>query len=215
MNSYRSFKTRISVAHLCSALALLAAGPSFAQYKVIGPDGKVTYTDRAPTSSEGKVSPIGAKGSTAAAAPDAVLPAELKQAASRYPVTLYTITGACDVCGAARQFLRQRGIPYAEKQVLSPEDTEALARISGGRDVPTLTIGGQVMRGLSPDTWASYLDAAGYPRESHLPPSYQYAAPSPITDRAAAAVRTAEPGASAAAPAPATPAPANPSGIKF
>lgn len=215
MKSYRPFKTRISVVHLCSALALLAAGPSFAQYKVIGPDGKVTYTDRAPTSSEGKVTPLGAKGGTGPAAPDAALPAELKQAASRYPVTLYTITGACDVCGAARQLLRQRGIPYAEKQVLSPEDTEALARISGGRDVPTLTIGSQVMRGLSPDVWTSYLDAAGYPRESHLPPNYQYAAPSPITDRTPPAARAAEASAPAPTPAPATPAPADPSGIKF
>ena len=198
-------------------LALLAAGPVLAQYKVVGPDGKITYTDRPPTSSEGKATPLNARGASAnVAAADANLPIELRQAAARYPVTLYAITGACELCNAARQFLRQRGIPYSEKQILSPEDTEALEKLSGGRDIPTLSIGGQTLRGLAAETWASYLDAAGYPRESRLPANYQYAAPSPIIERTARATRPAD----AAAPAtPAAPAPAaepvNPTGIKF
>jgi glutaredoxin len=200
---------------LVLATGAALATPSHALYKVVGPDGKITYTDRAPSSSEGRVSPIA--GSTApGAAAEPALPAELRQAANRYPVVLYTANGACEPCDAARQLLRQRGVPYSEKQVISNEDGDALQRLSGGRDAPTLTIGSQALRGLAGDVWNSYLDSAGYPRESKLPQGYQYPAPTPITERREAAPRAAAAPASAApAPSP-TPAPApNPAAIRF
>ena len=185
-----------------------------AQYKVIGADGKVTYTDRAPTSNEGKVTAIGSRG--AAPSGDVALPLELRQAVARYPVTLYVMVGNCDPCEAARQLLRQRGIPVTEKQVQSPEDSEALERISGGRDAPTLSIGSQTLRGLAPSVWNSYLDAAGYPRESRLPASYQYPPATPITERREAVAKAAGPRAAPAVEVAPTPAPAaNPAGIKF
>jgi glutaredoxin len=216
MNLHRSSTSWLEALRWAPLLALLAAVPSQAQYKVVGPDGKITYTDRPPTSTEGKVVPLAAKGANGPVASDAGLPPELRQAAARYPVTLYTMTGACELCSAARQLLRQRGIPYAEKQVLSPEDNDALEHLSGGRDVPTLSIGSQTMRGLAPEVWASYLDAAGYPRESRLPANYVYPAPTSIT--AARTARAPDAAASVAPEAPAVapaPAPANPTGIKF
>ena len=169
---------------LCWAplVALLAGLPAQAQYKVVGPDGKVTYTDRAPPPSTAKFTSLGSR--TIASGPtDPALPLELRDPAAKYPVTLYTVTGACEPCQSARQLLRQRGIPYGEKQVQTPEDSEALERLSGGRDAPTLAIGSQMMRGLAPEVWGSYLDAAGYPRESRLPTTYQYAAATPIVER--------------------------------
>jgi glutaredoxin len=174
----------------------LAAGPSLALYKVVGPDGKVTYTDRAPSSKEGRVSPL--NGRAAAVEAEPAMPAELRQAVSRYPVTLYTIAGNCDPCDTARTLLRTRGVPYAERQVVSAEDGDAFQKLTGGRDAPVLAIGTQQLRGLSPDTWNSYLDSAGYPRESKLPPGYAFASPSPLTERRDATSR----------PAPAAPAPA-------
>jgi hypothetical protein len=82
--------------------------------------------------------------------------------------------------------------------------------------VPTLVIGSQVMRGLSSEAWISYLDAAGYPRESRLPASYQYRPATPIVERREPAVTR---GAAAPAPvapqAPAIAAPAGPGGIRF
>ena len=198
-------------------MLMVIAAPCQAQYKVVGPGGKVTYTDRAPAPTDGKVTSLTARGG--AALGDAALPLELRQAAARYPVTLYVTSGACEPCESARQLLRQRGIPVTEKQVQSPEDSEALERLSGGRDVPTLTIGSQTLRGLAPEVWNSYLDAASYPRESRLPANYQYPPATPITERREA---------SAARPAPARPVPqadadaataprpsANASGIKF
>jgi glutaredoxin len=208
----RSASTALHWLRWMPLAAALAVTSSLAQYKVVGPDGKVTYTDRVPGAADGKVTSIGAR--SVGAAPDDSMPLELRQAASRYPVTLYVNTGACEPCESARQLLRQRGVPYAEKQVLSVDDSEALERLSGGRDVPTLTIGSQTLRGLAPEVWNGYLDGAGYPRESRLPKGYQFAAATPITERrdaprpapkasaAAASDTDAARAAPAAAPAP-------------
>jgi glutaredoxin len=198
---------------LLFAALLAAALPALAQYKVVGPDGKITYTDRPPTTSQGTATPIAGR-NAGAATNETPLPLELRQVVARYPVTLYTTTGACDVCASARQLLRTRGVPYAERQVLSAEDSQALQRLSGGQDVPTLTIGSQTLRGLSPDVWTSYLDAAGYPKDSRLPAGYQYPAPTSIVTRASAAPAAAPDRAPAPAAAP-EPAPDNPTGIKF
>jgi glutaredoxin len=120
----------------------------------------------------------------------------------------------CTPCATARDLLRQRGIPFNEKQVQSAEDSEALERLSGGRDAPTLTIGTQTLHGLATEVWHSYLDAAGYPRESRLPANYKYPLPTPVTERREA---KAAPAPVQAAPV-STPAPApsgNPANIRF
>jgi len=201
----------LTTLRLLSLAVLFASAPLYAQYKVVGPDGKVTYTDRPPAQATGKVTELGGRGSVAA--DNAALPLELRQAASRYPVTLYASVGACDPCDSARQLLRQRGIPYSEKSVQSPEDADALERLSGGRDAPTLSIGSQTLRGLAPEVWNSYLDAAGYPRESRLPPNFAYAPATPLVARAAPpAARAAETPTERPAAAPVPPANSN---IKF
>jgi len=203
---------------LPAALLALAASlwsvvtPSQAQYKVVGADGKVTYSDREPSGSEGRVTALGARGAAQAVEPD--LPFELRQIASKYPVTLYTASGACEPCTLARQLLKQRGVPFSERLVASDEDNDALERVAGSREVPTLVIGAQVMRGLNTEAWGSYLDAAGYPRESRLPASYQYRPATPIVDRREPAVARTAP-ASVSPQAPAIAAPAGAGGIRF
>ncbi len=210
----RHRSARLLPALAAAGVLLACALPALAQYKVIGADGKVTYTDREPTASEGRVVPLGARAAAAVAA-DAELPFELRQVASKYPVTLYVLSTACEPCTSGRALLKQRGIPFSERMVVSNEDGEALERITGARDAPTLTIGAQTLRGLSSEAWNSYLDAAGYPRNSVLPASYQYRAATPVVDRGAPAAADAR----APAPvAPATPsvAPATtPGGIRF
>lgn len=198
------------------AALLLAATGALAQFKVIGADGKVTYTDREPSQPEGKVTALGAKAPVQAAEPD--FPFELRQAASKYPVTLYTTSGTCEPCVLARQFLKQRGVPFNERQASGTADVEALEKISGGREAPTLTIGPQVLRGFATDSWGQYLDAAGYPRESRLPASYQYRPAMPISERRDPAVARggdATPPAPSSPPAPAPAAPGPSGGIRF
>ncbi len=189
MNKHPTSNPPSNQAGLASAWAMAAAvmlslsalpAASAQQYKVIGADGKVTYTDRPPLSSGDRISRFKAQGNPLNA--EAALPIEVRQAAQRYPVTLY-VTANCPPCDSARQFLRQRGVPHAEKSVTTAEDGEALARITGGRDAPAVAIGSQVVRGMSVESWTSYLDAAGYPKESRLPASYQFPAATPLTDR--------------------------------
>jgi len=197
-SSSRSLRLAPLVPATALAAALLLAAPSIrAQFKVIGADGKVTYSDREPSASEGRVSALGARGAASQAA-EADLPFEVRQAAAKYPVTLYTTNGVCEPCNQARQFLKQRGVPFSERQAVSEEDIDALEKISGGREAPTMMLGAQVLRGFAADSWTQYLDAAGYPRDSRLPSTYQYRPAAPISQRRDAA--------SAAAPAP---APAN------
>ena len=193
------------------ALALLMPMASQAQYKVVGPDGKITYTDRPPPAAQGKAQAMDAGGADAASTTAlASLPFELRQIATRYPVTLYTLAGCTD-CDSGRQLLKQRGIPYAEK-VAGPNDGDALQKATGGRELPVLTIGSQVLRGYSSNNWTSYLDAAGYPKTSGLPTNYPAPAPAPLVVAPKAAVAKAP--SPTTAPTPAAPPPA-PGGIRF
>lgn len=193
---------------------LFAALPAHALYKVVGPDGKITYTDRPAPTNDNKVQAVGSGGSVAN---DVALPFELRQAAQRYPVTLYT-TKDCAPCDSGRQLLRQRGIPFAEKLVTTNDDNDALARITGTRDLPALTVGAQVLRGFQSADWSSYLDAAAYPKESKLPANFPQGGATPLTEPKQTVRATPQaPGTAAPAPQPA-PAPANtsnPAGIKF
>ncbi len=165
---------------MTTLLALSALPASAQQYKVIGADGKVTYTDRPPVVTGDRISKFKPEGTSSTA--EVALPVEVREAAQRYPVTLY-VTANCPPCDSARQFLRQRGVPHLEKNVITGEDGEALQRLTGGRDAPTVAIGAQVVRGLSTESWTSYLDAAGYPKESKLPASYQFPTATPLTAR--------------------------------
>ena len=202
-----------------AAVLALGAGPAAALFKVVGPDGSVTYTDRPPQAAAGKVVPLGRADAPPSSPLDA-LPLELRAAASRFPVTLYTAS-ACAPCDAARQMLQQRGVPFTEKQISTQEDLSAYERAVGGRNVPGATIGSQALVGYFQDDWQSYLDAAGYPKTSRLPAGWKAAAPTPVVPRPAVAEAPPSPAPAPVPPAPAAPAEpapaatATPGGIRF
>lgn len=182
-------------------------------YRIVGPDGKVTFSDRAPdTQAQPRSS------GAAAPAADAGLPYELRQAATRFPVTLYT-SNDCAPCANARNLLTGRGIPFTERTVNSNEDIAALKRLSGNASLPFGTIGGQQLTGFSDTEWTQYLDAAGYPKQSQLPTNYRRPPATPLvaTVDKAAPTEAAPAAAPRPAPAPAAPpvAPSNPAGITF
>ena len=209
---------------LALVAAGLLAGVAQAQqlYRIVGTDGKVTFSDRAPEISGGNVSATTANAATSQA--NARLPYELRQVAGKYPVTLYTGDN-CAPCNAGRAMLSRRGIPFAERTVVTAEDSESLQRMSGETTLPFLTIGSQQLKGFADAEWTQYLNAAGYPATSTLPNSYRAPAPMPLVNVAAApAARAADP---ATAPVPgATPSTPfitrpdrtdarNPAGIQF
>lgn len=217
VNPNRTDLFRAALAAAVAVSALLSPAVS-AQgvYRVVGPDGKVTYSDQPPPASA-NARPVGAAPG-AAGNNSSALPAELRQAAGRYPVTLYA--GAdCVPCDSGRSFLTARGIPFIEKTVNSADDITAFKRLSGAASLPMLAVGGQHLKGYSQSEWTQYLDAAGYPKTSALPASYRRSAATPLVEAKAAtapattAQKAQEPKAPAEIPvsAPAT----NPGGIKF
>ena len=203
------------------AIAALWSTTSHAQvYRIVGSDGKVTFSDKPPVT-EGTSRMSTANSSSATGGASAALPYELRQVAAKYPVTLY-VGDNCGPCGAGRSMLTSRGIPFSEKTVNSNEDAQALQRLSGDSSLPFMTIGSQQFKGFSDSEWTQFLDAAGYPSSSALPPSYRRPAATPLVSVAAAPA----PAATGATQAPATrpipaavPQPApnndNPAGIKF
>ncbi|MET3494576.1 glutaredoxin family protein [Variovorax boronicumulans] len=199
------------------ALLLVAAG-AMAQpiYRNVDKNGKVTFSDRAPTAS---TEPAAAPQGVATPANTAGLPYELRQVAQRYPVTLYS-SDECAPCSAARTLLTTRGIPFEERTVKSNEDIEALQRLSSQSSLPLLTIGTQQLKGFADAEWSQYLDAAGYPKSNSLPAGYRNGPARPLVAQQAAPAPRAAAAPAAAQPAPPPPAssdpsPSNPAGIKF
>ena len=181
--------TAFSAPKALLTLAVLAASffanVSQAQqfYRIVGADGKVTFSDRPPAASSANVSSAGANAAGGSAA--AGLPFELRQVASKYPVTLYTGDN-CGPCNSGRSLLTSRGIPFAERTVTTSEDSQALQRMSGETSLPFVTIGSQQLSGFSDAEWTQYLNAAGYPATSALPASSRAPAPAPLVSIAAA-----------------------------
>jgi glutaredoxin len=204
-------KVAAASAWLCAAMGAQAQ----TVYRIIGPDGKVTFSDKPPANAEqGKIATTGT--GAVAAASGTALPFELRQVAAKYPVTLYSGPD-CAPCATGRALLSSRGIPFAERTVTTNEDIAALQRLAGESSLPFLTIGGQRIKGYSDQEWTQYLDAAGYPKTSVLPASYK---PAPAT----ALVSLQKPVPVKAEPkpevlpepvVPSGPTPSNPAGIKF
>ena len=226
-----------ALAWATAAVAALACGLPAAQaqgvYRSVGPDGKVTFSDRAPVA---EAKPLlrdnAAPAATAAPAGLAALPYGLRQTAQRFPFTLYT-SAECAPCAGARNMLLARGVPFSERTVRNNEDIEALQRLSGSTTLPFATIGSQQLSGFSDLEWKQYLDAAGYPKESQLPSNYQRPAATPLVavqraENSPAAAAAAATPASRQRPGAASPAtqpsatdlgpgtsPSNPAGIRF
>jgi glutaredoxin len=204
---------------LAALLALLPAlAPAQAIYRIVGPDGRVSFSDKPPVSNDGKATTLGPGGRSSASSNAAELPFELREAMNRYPVTLYTGDN-CEPCGAARSLLTRRGVPYTERTITTAQDIDALKRLGMEATVPIATIGGQRLKGYSEGEWEDYLNAAGYPKTSRLPNGYRNAAASPlapVTEAAPAPARQAAPAPTATPTAPPVgPTPDNPTGIVF
>ena len=218
----------MSVARLAAlaACALLATATQAQQvHRIVGPDGKVTFSDRAPEDKKAQSTVLSTASGGAASNP--ALPSELRQIASRFPVTLYT-GESCSPCQQARQLLVQRGVPFTERSVNTNDDLDALRRLSGESALPFGTIGRQQLKGFSDAEWTQYLDAAGYPAQSRLPKGYTQPAATPLAPaKAPAASAPDAPQEAASAPTgrlrrqapppppPGGPTPSNPAGIRF
>ncbi|MDQ1258742.1 MAG: glutaredoxin family protein [Pseudomonadota bacterium] len=217
---------RLAALAVCATGALLATAAQAQQvHRIVGPDGKVTFSDRAPEDKKAQSTVLSTASGGGASNP--ALPSELRQVASRFPVTLYT-GESCSPCQQARQLLVQRGVPFTERSVNTNDDIDALRRLSGESALPFGTIGRQQLKGFSDAEWTQYLDAAGYPAQSRLPKGYTQPAATPLAPaKAPAASAPDAPQEAASAPTgrlrrqapppppPGGPTPSNPAGIRF
>lgn len=208
-------------ATLAAASLLLALTASLVQaqgiYRIVGPDGRVTFSDKPPAASD-KATALSADGRSETQAASE-LPYELRQLARRYPVTLYSGEN-CGPCDSGRALLNNRGIPFTERTVSTPQDADALQKLNGDASIPVLAIGGQRLKGFMASDWVQYLDAAGYPKSSQLPANYSNPAPAPLVPPPPpipAAANGKQPAAApdAASPRPPAITPDNPAGITF
>ena len=194
-----------------AAVAMLLGGVTvgaLAQYKIVGPDGKVTYTDKPPTAQDIRPS----KGGDAPSS-NAGMPFETRQAMGKYPVTLYA-TKSCPACDTARQALRARGVPFNEYSVITNSDFAEFRSRTGGTTFPVVAIGNQTLKGYSQNDLSGYLDAAGYPAQGRLN-GYSWPAAMPLAPRSATTAADAgNVAAAASAPAPLLPPPSK-DGIQF
>src|SRR6478735_2461843 len=114
-------------------LATALAGCAFAlsaqtMYRYVDPTGRIVYSDQPP--------PPAAKGVEAKRLPQNVIetdpvPFTTKEAAEKFPVTLYTFD--CDVCKQAEALLAKRGVPFTTVIVTEAKGAARLKELTGGQ----------------------------------------------------------------------------------
>ena len=144
--------------------AIVAAGGALAQaqvYRYTDTDGRIVYTDRAPT---GDVKNLQTKklGSNFITTSEPGYAAAL--AADHYPVTLYTFQCG-DVCQNAESLLNKRGVPFTIVDVAQAEGQTRLQSVAPEGIAPVMTVGDKmVAKGYNELRWQAMLDDAGYPK---------------------------------------------------
>jgi len=189
-----------------SVIFAVLLGATFAasaqMYRWTDEKGRVHVTDTPPPPSAKGVQKKSFSGGGTAASDSAGQPYALQLAAKSFPVTLYT-SKDCEPCGAARNLLNARGVPFREVLVVDEPQQEELRKVAGALAVPSVTVGSNVQKGFEESAYHSLLDIAGYPKPGILTPRNQ-AEPKPAPPPAAAEAKPAE-DADAAASGPYAP----------
>ena len=160
-------------------LAALSSAQA-ATYRWVDQSGKVHYGD-VPAEDAERVEQK--KFSASPEADSAGLPYETRRAQKNFPVMLYTASNCKEACSQARNFLNQRGIPFAEKKLVTQEEINNFKQESGSDQSPTLGVGKSYLKGFEAGQWNSELDIAGYPKTA----PYRPPAPAkPLTGKPAA-----------------------------
>ena len=110
--------------------------------------------------------PGNARGVTRAEVPEETIdavPYAVRRAADNFPVTLYTMPDCIAECKQARDLLNDRGVPFNEVMVQTPEQAAEVKALVGDLFIPTLKVGKQPVRGFQADSYNNVLDLAGYP----------------------------------------------------
>lgn len=149
-------------------LFALIANMALAQtlYRWTDAEGKVHYTDQPPPKDAKTVQEKKLGGNVIDTAD---LPYATREAAKKYPVTLW-LFDCGQTCDQARALLRKRGIPATEVDLSAdPANPEKLKALTGGLEVPVLQIGeSTLLKGFNEVRWGAALSNAGYAVPSTL-----------------------------------------------
>lgn len=141
--------------------ASLAVHAQSTTYRWVDERGRVNYSDHPPPPS---VRQLNEKRFSADAA-DTVPGYTLRRATTEFPVLLYTAVNCGELCTAARDLLRNRGVPFTENSIATPADLEGYRqRFGTPEEVPAMLVGRTQLKGFAADTWQHALDSAGYPK---------------------------------------------------
>ena len=110
------------------------------------------------------------------------LPYQLRRAVTNHPVMLFTAS-KCPPCNTAREYLVKRGIPFAERTIVTGDDSVELKRLTNAEGVPVATVGTVTLVGFDADEWNVALDASGYPKTSQLTVGFKQEPARPLTQK--------------------------------
>ena len=145
----------------CFLIAVSGYVQAAGLYKWVDKNGKVHYGEYP---AEDAVKPEHKKFSSNVTTSDDDLSYSVRKAKADFPVTLYVASNCGDACNQARAMLSKRGIPFAEKNLVTAEDITAFKTKYGGNSTPSLTVGKKLLSGFETSLWDSELDSAGYPK---------------------------------------------------
>jgi glutaredoxin len=151
---------RIALLSVAFAAALTGAVSAQSLYRYLDANGRVVYSDQPPPPTAKDVQPRQLPQNVIDTDP---MPLAARQAAERFPVTLYTFD--CEICKDAKALLDKRGIPYQTVIVSEEKGAAELKALTGKHAAPVLRVGDkELLQGYSEQRWQAVLDDAGYPR---------------------------------------------------
>ena len=146
--------------------AFVAASQLSAQetYRWIDPKtGQTIFSDQPPPPSAKQVTKTTGTGQVN----DQQMPYATRQAAEKFPVTLYTAANCVEACKQARDLLNGRGVPFSEKMLNSESEiAELTKRLGSEASTPSIFVGQQSFKGFETGAWNNLLDLAGYPKSA-------------------------------------------------
>ena len=139
--------------------ALLVSIPASADpvYRIVGPDGRVEYTNKPPAGA--KATPVQTRINSYSGAP--TVSGSASAGATRPEIKMFA-TDWCPYCRRAQAYLAQRGIRYTHVDIEKSGSGRAEYDRLGGKGVPVILVGGQRMNGFSEERLSQMLRSAGY-----------------------------------------------------
>ena len=153
----------MSVAHKAAVVAVFALASASIQadtvYRSVGPDGRVTYSQRPPA--DGKIDKtLVYQNLPSSPLPEATLrfQAELMKSMNKkladaakpyHGQPVFFMAQWCGYCKQAKRYLGEKGISYREYDIDTAEGMRAFVEAGETRGVPVMLANGQRVRGFS------------------------------------------------------------------